>query len=52
MLDWGTRPKMAATAAIKTIKVIKPTLIHPFRLIEPDGWWSPKREHPPALYAG
>ena len=32
MLDWGTRPKMAATAAIKTIKAIKPTLIQPFRV--------------------
>jgi hypothetical protein len=28
----GTRPKMAATAAIKTIKAIKPTLIQPFRV--------------------
>ena len=25
MLDWGTRPKIAATAVIKTIKAIKPT---------------------------
>ena len=32
MLDWGTRPRMAATAAIKTIKAIKPTLIQPFRV--------------------